>query len=93
MTETPDDPRFHELREQLTANDERIVAAVNERLDLVARLKAVKDELGVGFLDPGREAWLRTHLAEQSRGPLSAEGVDELVTSLLELTKRELGRR
>lgn len=92
MTEATDDPRFHDLREQLTANDERIVAAVNERLELVARLKAVKDELGVGFLDPGREAWLRTHLADRSRGPLSAEGVDELVTSLLELTKRELDR-
>jgi chorismate mutase len=92
VTEATDDPRFRDLRDRLTANDERIVAAVNERLELVARLKAVKAELGIDFLDPGREQWLRMHLAGQSRGPLTTEGLDELVTALLDLTKRELER-
>jgi chorismate mutase len=88
----PDDPRIAELREELTENDVRIVEAVNTRLELVARLKRVKDELGIDFFDPAREQWLLEHLAERNSGPLSADGVRELYTTLLDLTKRELGR-
>jgi chorismate mutase/prephenate dehydratase len=86
------DPRITELREQLSDNDVKIVEAVNARLELVARLKQVKDELGVDFLDPTREAWLLQYLADANQGPLSAEGLRELYTTLLDLTKRELGR-
>jgi chorismate mutase len=82
--------RVDELRARLVQEDERIVAAFNRRLELVAELKRVKQELGVDFLDPGREQWLREHLAHANGGPLSAEGLDELVTVLLDLTKREL---
>jgi chorismate mutase len=87
-----DDPRIAQLREQLTANDVEIVEAVNTRLELVARLKQVKEERGIDFLDPARERWLLEYLAEANRGPLSAEGLHELYTTLLDLTKRELGR-
>jgi chorismate mutase len=86
-----DDPRIAQLREQLTANDVEIVEAVNTRLELVARLKRVKDERGIDFLDPAREQWLLEYLADANRGPLSAEGLRELYTTLLDLTKRELG--
>jgi len=79
------------LRTRLVEQDEQIVSAFNRRLELVAELKLVKRELGVGFLDPERERWLREHLASTSRGPLSAAGLDELVTVLLDLTKREVG--
>ena len=86
------DPRITELREQLADNDVRIVEALNVRLELVARLKQVKEELGVDFLDPAREEWLLQHLASANRGPLSDEGLREIYTELLALTKRELGR-
>jgi chorismate mutase len=84
------DPLIKELREQLSDNDVRIVEAVNTRLELVARLKRVKEELGLGFLDPAREEWLLQHLAQANRGPLSPEGLRELYTELLDLTKREV---
>ena len=87
-----DDPRIAQLREQLTANDVEIVEAVNTRLELVARLKQVKEERGIDFLDPAREQWLLEYLAGANRGPLSGEGLHELYTTLLDLTKRELGR-
>jgi chorismate mutase len=87
-----DDPRITELREQLADNDVRIVEALNVRLELVARLKRVKKEIGVDFLDPAREEWLLQHLASANRGPLSDEGLREIYTELLALTKRELGR-
>ena len=87
-----DDPRISQLREQLADNDVRIVEALNVRLELVARLKRVKEEIGVDFLDPAREEWLLQHLASANRGPLSDEGLREIYTELLALTKRELGR-
>jgi len=87
-----DDPRISELREQLADNDVRIVEALNVRLELVARLKRVKEEVGVDFLDPAREEWLLQHLASANRGPLSDEGLRKIYTELLALTKRELGR-
>ena len=86
------DPRIAQLREELTSNDVKIVEAVNARLELVTRLKRVKDELGIDFLDPAREQWLLEYLADANHGPLSAEGLRELYTTLLDLTKRELGR-
>ena len=93
MSSPPDDdPRITELREQLADNDVRIVEALNLRLELVARLKQVKEEIGVDFLDPAREEWLLQHLASANRGPLSDEGLREIYTELLALTKRELGR-
>ena len=87
-----DDPRINELREQLADNDVKIVEALNARLELVAQLKRVKEEIGADFLDPAREEWLLQHLASTNRGPLSEEGLREIYTELLALTKRELGR-
>jgi chorismate mutase len=87
-----DDPRIEQLREALAENDLKIVEAVNRRLELVARLKRVKEERGIDFLDPAREEWLLQHLADANTGPLSAEGLRELHAELLALTKRELDR-
>ena len=83
--------QFDEIRRQITANDEAIVAAVNHRLELVAALWKLKAELGLDTVDPDRERRLREKLAGANAGPLSAEGLDRLVTELLDLTKRELG--
>jgi chorismate mutase len=79
-----------ELREQITANDARIVAAVNERLRLVSELWEVKRTVGAGQVDPDRERRLRDELATLNSGPLSGDGLERLVTALLDLTKSEL---
>ncbi len=85
-----DDPVLHDLREQITATDRAVLDAVNARIELVARLKAHKDALGLDFLDPDREQRLLRHLEEANPGPLSADGVRELFTTILDLVKREL---
>ena len=87
-----DDPVIRQLREQLSDNDVRIVESVNTRLQLVARLKRVKEERGIGFLDPAREEWMLQYLTRANRGPLTPEGLREIYTELLDLTKREIGR-
>ncbi len=86
------DPLIRQLREELSDNDVRIVEALNARLKLVARLKRVKEERGIGFLDPAREEWMLQFLTRANRGPLSPDGLREIYTELLDLTKREVGR-
>jgi chorismate mutase len=70
----------------------KIVEAINARLQLVARLKRVKEERGIGFLDPAREEWMLQYLSRANRGPLTADGLSEIYHELLDLTKRELTR-
>jgi chorismate mutase len=83
--------RFDEIRREIAQNDEAIVAAVNRRLALVAELWELKAQLGLDTVDPNRERLLREALAAASEGPLSRDGLDRLVTELLDLTKSELG--
>jgi chorismate mutase len=87
------DPVIRQLREQLSDNDVRIVEAINTRLQLVARLKRVKEQRGIAFLDPAREEWMLQYLTRANRGPLSAEGLSEIYHELLDLTKREVARQ
>jgi chorismate mutase len=87
------DPVIRQLREQLSDNDVRIVEAINVRLQLVARLKRVKEQHGIGFLDPAREEWMLQYLTRANRGPLSSEGLSEIYHQLLDLTKREVARQ
>ena len=87
-----DDPILNGFREQVSAFDRAIVEAVNNRLELVAQIKAYKDSQGLGFLDPKREQQMLDDLARSNRGPLSEEGLRELLQAILDLSKREVGR-
>jgi 3-deoxy-7-phosphoheptulonate synthase / chorismate mutase len=80
------------LRAELSELDRGLVDGVNRRLRLVAKLKRVKEEQGVAFLDPAREEYMLGWLSGENPGPLTDEGLRELYTELLALTKRELGR-
>lgn len=84
--------RFDEIREEITENDRAIVGAVNARLRLVAELWEIKRERGLDRTDPGRERLLLETLAATNEGPLSEAGLEELVTELLALTRREIER-
>lgn len=87
MTE---DPLIAGLRAQISALDREVLAAFNRRLELVARLKRRKDELGLDFVDPDRERRMLEELRSANPGPLSAEGVEALLRAVLDLTKREV---
>jgi len=89
---TDHDPLIGQLREQISDRDRAIVEAMNARLELVARLKAHKDSLGLPFLDPDREERMFQELSRVNRGPLSTEGLRELLEQILDLTKREVER-
>jgi chorismate mutase len=87
------DPLIDELRGRISAGDRVILEALNTRLRLVAELKRYKESHGIAFVDPERERAMLEELAGANGGPLSDEGVRELLAMLLDLTKREVGRR
>jgi 3-deoxy-7-phosphoheptulonate synthase len=89
---TENDPVVRELREEISDNDRRILEAINRRVELVTRMREYKDSRGLAFHDPQREEALRRSLLRSNVGPLSTEAVDELVLTLLDLTKREVAR-
>jgi chorismate mutase/prephenate dehydratase len=86
------DDQIRALRSEIEENDLELLAALNRRLELVARLKQVKEEHGIEFVDPERERALLTELERANGGPLSAEGVRAFFVEVLALTKRELAR-
>jgi len=78
------------LREEITAIDRELVALVNRRIETVARLKRHKDEHGIAFVDPDREAQILADRVQENEGPLSEDGLRAFYAELLALTKREL---
>ena len=87
------DPVVDRLRAEISELDRTVLAAVNSRLELVAELKRHKESRGIGFVDSDREARMLDDLLAANGGPMSTEGVRELLETLLDLTKRELARR
>ena len=88
-----DDPTVRRLREEISEIDRELLRGVNARLALVARLKQHKEGVGLSFVDPDRERELLDELARANGGPLSEDGMRAFFGGLLELTKREVGRR
>jgi chorismate mutase len=78
------------LREEITALDLQLLQTINTRIATVAELRRYKEEHGLAFFDPDRERALLQQLKAANRGPLSEEGVEELVAFVLDLVKREV---
>jgi chorismate mutase/prephenate dehydratase len=85
------DPVLEQLRRQISAIDRSIIEAFNRRLEVVAEIKRHKDEHGIAFVDPDREAAMVEQQSSDNTGPLTEAGLRALYAELLALTKRELG--
>ena len=83
------DPVVTQLREQIMNADQSLVDTINKRLKLVQQLRRYKERHDLPFLDPAREEWMLSYLTRANRGPLSSEGLAEIYTQILDLTKRE----
>ena len=90
MSEHDVDRTVKELSDEIAAVDLAILADVNTRIELVARIRRYKADAGLPFVDRDRERELIEALDRQNAGPLSDDGLRELYTYLLDLTKREL---
>jgi chorismate mutase len=92
VTDHSSDPTLLRFREEIAGLDRAILDAVNTRLELVAELKRYKASRGMPFVDAERERVLLEELTAANQGPLSAEGLERLVSEILDLTKREVSR-
>jgi chorismate mutase/prephenate dehydratase len=77
-------------REEIDAIDRSLLTAVNRRLELVRKLHEHKRATGIPLRDPGREQAMIAELQGRNEGPLSDDGVAELVQFVLGLTRKEL---
>jgi chorismate mutase len=84
------DDTVSRMRDEITAIDRDLIALVNRRIDAVARLKRHKDEHGIAFVDPDREARMTAERVAENTGPLSEEGLRSFYAGLLALIKREV---
>ena len=91
MSEHHVDRTVKEIRDEIAAVDRAILDDVNARIELVAKIRRHKADTGLPFGDRDRERELIAALGAQNAGPLTAEGLRELYTYLLDLTKREVG--
>ena len=91
MSEHDVDCTVKEIREEIAAVDRAILDDVNARIELVAKIRSYKADAGLPFVDRDRERELIEALGAGNGGPLSADGLRELYTYLLDLTKREVG--
>ncbi len=89
--ERPDE-ELAALRERVAAADRAILEALNQRIELVRRVRRHKAEHGIPFVDAGQEQRLVATLAEANPGPLSEPALRELFSYVLALTKREVAR-
>ena len=90
--EAANDPQVREFRAQITAADDAILAALNRRIELVAALHALKRERGYPMRDASREDSMLAEMAAANAGPLSNEGMRQLLTALLDITRAEVPR-
>jgi chorismate mutase len=79
-----------DYRHRISAADRRLLAAMNERLELVRALHDFKRNEGIPLRDPEREEQLVVELQAANPGPLSSGGVAELFRHVLDLTRKEL---
>lgn len=83
-----EDSTLAQLRAELAAVDDGIVAAVNRRLELVRQIRRHKEAIGIPFVDRGQEDSNLVRLRASNTG-LTEEGLRRFYGELLELTKRE----
>ena len=88
----PSDPVVERARAEIDALDRAILDAVNRRLEVVDDLHRHKVAMGYPMTDPGREERIVARLGAENPGPLSDDGVRELVHALIGLSVREARR-
>jgi chorismate mutase/prephenate dehydratase len=84
------DSAVTQAREAIDAIDRSLVTAMNRRLELVRTLHEHKRTSGIPLRDAAREQTMVASLQSSNDGPLSDQGVADLVDFVLGLTRKEL---
>jgi chorismate mutase len=79
-----------DTRAEIDAIDLELLAGINRRIELVRWLHERKEESGVPVRDEAREEEMLRALVQANEGPLSTDGVGDLLQFVLDLTRREI---
>lgn len=90
MTELNDDPVVNAIRDEIGAADRAFVELVNRRVELVQRMKARKEEIGAGWVDPAREQRMIDWVASINAGPVSQTTLEALYRHLVAGCKHDV---
>jgi len=85
------DPVVRRFREEITEADNAILEAVNRRVGLVRSLHRHKAAHGHPLVDSSREQELLAELARRNPGPMSAQALERLFRTVIDISKREAG--
>lgn len=89
-TELNDDAEVNAIREEIGAADRAFVELVNRRVELVQRMKARKEQIGAGWVDPAREQRMLDWIASINQGPVSDETLVALYRQLVAGCKHDV---
>ena len=81
------------LRTRIDAVDDAILAALNERAELVLEVGREKQVEGSSVYEPTRERRIVDRLREQNAGPFPSEGLAPVIVQMLARTIRMLRER
>ena len=87
MSENQALSHISEHRAAIDELDARIVALLNERAEHSLAIRALKPEAQLGLYDPKREEEIFAHLASVNNGPMYAEDVRAIYSTILQVMK------
>jgi chorismate mutase len=77
-----------ELRQEIDALDERIVALLNARAGCALEIGRMKEALGLEIYQPAREQDVLSHVKQVNRGPLDDDAVVRLFERIIDEARR-----
>ena len=84
------DAVVRQMRDALIDNDLKLLAAINARITLAARLDTYTRQHGRKAVEQVPDDWMHLYIQLANQGPLSDEGLRDLYGHLLEITRREV---
>lgn len=79
------DPRTHltELRQQIDAIDQEVLALLNKRGRIAQQIGQVKKTSGFAIVEPQREHQVVSNMLAANEGPLPNDSVERLFSSIM----------
>lgn len=79
---------IEQLRDEIDALDERLVALLNARAACALEIGRLKDELGLQVYQPDRERTVLAHVRQVNAGPLDNEAITRLFERIIDEARR-----
>lgn len=83
-----DDPTISELRRKIDALDQRLLALIAERLEIVHEVGEEKRKKGLRVFDPAREELLLLRLIQTAPAPLDEQAVRNMFAAIVRECRR-----